>query len=124
MSALLSYSGDNQDSEQSSDSEFVGIPSLFSSAPLICRRYNITNFLLQESDLYEDPQGDYNYEPPPCERVFSPPRKINYTGGDYLGMMLLVILMIPTPRSRFCLCQNICAKKHADVKHEFKSLNY
>ncbi|GAA6074833.1 B-cell linker protein isoform X4 [Tachysurus ichikawai] len=53
------YPGDNQDSEQSSDSEF-------------------------ESDLYEDPQGDYNYEPPPCERVFSPPRKINYTGGDYL----------------------------------------
>ncbi|KAI5107883.1 B-cell linker protein [Silurus meridionalis] len=53
------YPGDNQDSEQSSDSDF-------------------------DNDLYEDPQGDYNYEPPPCERSFNPARKINYPGGDYL----------------------------------------
>ncbi|KAK3554157.1 hypothetical protein QTP70_019085 [Hemibagrus guttatus] len=53
------YPGDNQDFDQSSDSEFG-------------------------DDLYEEPQADYNYEPPPCERVFTPPRQINYTGGDYL----------------------------------------
>ncbi|KAM9476580.1 B-cell linker protein isoform 1-T1 [Clarias gariepinus] len=53
------YPGDTQESEQSSDSEF-------------------------DSDVYEEPQADYNYEPPPCERVFTPPRVIKYTGGDYL----------------------------------------
>ncbi|XP_060782214.1 B-cell linker protein isoform X2 [Neoarius graeffei] len=53
------YPGDNQDSDQSSDSEF-------------------------DNDVYEEPQGDYNYEPPPCEKVFTPPRLVKYTGGDYL----------------------------------------
>ncbi|XP_017319897.1 B-cell linker protein isoform X2 [Ictalurus punctatus] len=53
------YPGENQDSEESSDSEF-------------------------DNDLYEEPQGDYNYEPPPSEKVFTPPRSVNYTGGEYL----------------------------------------
>ncbi|TSK22629.1 B-cell linker protein [Bagarius yarrelli] len=73
------YPSDNPESEQSSDSEF-------------------------DNDLYEEPQGEYNYEPPPCERVFTPPRQINYTGGDYLdtrpGRQTQSKLMTPFPPTK------------------------
>lgn len=54
--------------------------------------------------MYEEPQADYNYEPPPCERVFTPPRVIKYTGGDYLGKFLLAIFYDPELLHAGCLC--------------------
>lgn len=103
MMVLLSlYSGENQDSEESSDSEFVSIPSHpFFSLHLW---YTVeTNSLLQDNDLYEEPQGDYNYEPPPSEKVFTPPRSVNYTGGEYLGKFCYHVIMISwSQTSRSC----------------------
>ncbi|XP_062851323.1 B-cell linker protein [Trichomycterus rosablanca] len=51
------YPGDDADSAHSSDSEF---------------------------DFYEDPQGDDNYEPPPCDKVFNHSSPITYPTGEYL----------------------------------------
>lgn len=78
------------------------IPSLFSPTSLIYSWY-WTNSLLQDNDLYEEPQGDYNYEPPPSEKVFTPPRSVNYTGGEYLGKFCYHVIMISwSQTSRSC----------------------
>ncbi|XP_026869966.2 B-cell linker protein [Electrophorus electricus] len=39
-----------------------------------------------DSDVYEDPQGEHddNYEPPPCEEVFTPAPATRYHAGEYL----------------------------------------
>lgn len=42
----------------------------------------------QESDTYEEPQGEHDdsYEPPPCERVFTPTASLAMPRGQYVGM--------------------------------------
>ena len=48
---------------------------------------------LQDSDTYEDPQGenDDSYEPPPCERLFTPTSSMSMQREEYAGVLT------PTP---------------------------
>lgn len=50
---------------------------------------------LQDSDTYEDPQGenDDSYEPPPCERVFNPTLSVSMHREEYAGMFSLTPLL-------------------------------